>query len=135
MGTHSETLQFGILGALTKKVVRYMVPGNGAEQATEITIRVTRPGTLKNLYLQQRAAGTKATYTVRKNAQNTAITALMDRAATQVADLVNTAAVVAGDRISISVSATTTVGSTDIVGSVELDHGEHRPHGLWSAQR
>jgi len=92
-------------------------------QVTEATMRVTRTGVIRNLFIQARVGPVAArTYTVRVNAANTLLVATLAAAGTQASNIVNTIAVVAGDRLSISeLSGAATAGPIDIVTTMEFD--------------
>ena len=119
-----QPLQFGCHGAINGAATSYLVPGNGPTEPNEITVRVTRPGILKNLYVQQRVAsgagGRTDIYTVRLNGGNTAITCTLDNA-TQGSDTTNEVLVAAGDQIGVSlVSNDGADTSEDVVATLEL---------------
>jgi hypothetical protein len=119
-----KVFQFGCLGAITPNATSYLAPGNGATQANEIRIRVTRPGVLQNLFVWQRvasgAAGRTDIYTVRVNGANTAITCTLNNQ-TEGSDTTNQVLVAAGDQVSISLVSNNALDtSADVVAVVEL---------------
>ena len=126
--TNHPALQFGVAGLANNTTVRYMVPGffDGNAPTANVSIPVTRAGTLKNLYVRHNTVGTGAqtiTYTVFKNGASTAITCAMAPTGTQASDTTNTVSVVAGDVITIQVTKSATLGSSpsNVIASLELD--------------
>jgi len=137
-GVHTEIIQFGILGTITGKpnLTQYMPPGAGNTTTNEVALRVTRAGVLRNLYIQQRVsngAGVTNTFTVRKNGVDTALSAAITNG-TQGEDTSNEVSVAAGDQISLKLVTSTTNPSEDIIATLELDHGDHYPSRMFSAQ-
>lgn len=119
-----KLFQFGCLGAITPDGTSYLAPGNGATQTNEIKIRVTRPGTLKNLFVKHRVAsgagGRTDIYTVRVNGADKTITCTLDNATTG-SDTTHEVLVAQGDEISIKlVSNNAADTSADVVASLEL---------------
>jgi len=102
---HVAVYQFGIEGAITASATQYLVPGAGATSADELKLRITRAGTLKNMYVRQRVAsgagGRTDIYTARIEGANSAVTCTLDNA-TEGEDAANTAAIALGDDLSIS---------------------------------
>lgn len=91
-------------------------------------IPLPRGGTLRNFFVRHNAAvgnGTAVTYTVLKNGVATAIAvSLATGAIAQASDLVDTVAVVAGDRVSISADKPAALGAgggdLEVEASLEL---------------
>lgn len=115
----------GVVGTVATAV--FMAPGwitNAS--ATELQFTVTRPGTIRNLYLEAKTAGVTTetnTYTVRKNGVDTTLTASLANDATGAAsDTTHSFTVVAGDLISISVVKTGVVatGQQNVTATLEL---------------
>lgn len=118
-----SVLQFGITGAVAGGAAEFMTPGSAATSALEITVRVTRSGLLRRLYVQQRVAPGGAvidTFTVRVNGVDTTIICTIDAANVQGADIVNTAVVAAGDEVSIRDDTGAGSVSADIMATVEV---------------
>jgi hypothetical protein len=96
---------------------RYLTPGRGATASTTDTRQMPSPraGTLRNLYVRHNSAagnGNSVVYTVMINGVATGITVtLASAAAGQASDLVNTAAVVQGDRISLRATKALSIGA------------------------
>ena len=125
LGGDPEVFGAGDLG--TAATALYMAPGFiAAASATEIQFTVTRPGTIRNLYVQVATAGTGAgqvTFTVRKNGSDQTLTCGLDNTATGAAsDTTHSFTVVAGDLISIKVTKAGAVaaGQQDVTATVEL---------------
>ena len=125
LGGDPEVFGAGDLG--TAATALYMAPGFiAAVSATEIQFTVTRPGTIRNLYVQVATAGTDAglvTFTVRKNGADQTLTCGLDNTATGAAsDTTHSFTVVAGDLISIKVTkaGVVTAGQQDVTATVEL---------------
>jgi hypothetical protein len=92
-----------------------------------LELKVPRAGTLRNLFVHARVAGTDTNgdsivYTVQVNGADTAIVVSMLATATDGSDLVNTVAVAQGDRVGIKVTKTGVItGSpSDIIATLEL---------------
>ncbi len=94
--------------------------------ATEIQAAVTRPGLIRNLYLQVLTAGVTAgtnTYTVRKNGVDTTLLVTIDNTSTGPAsNVVNNFTVVAGDLLSLSCTKAGVVatGQGNVTATVEI---------------
>lgn len=125
----ASLLVFGADSADTVAAARFMAPGYIATaSATEIVIPITRAGLLRNLNIRITAAGVTAatvTYTVRINGVDTTITANTGNttaAPLTISDVTHTAAVVAGDRVSISIvkSGAVATPQTGVFASLEL---------------
>ena len=135
-----SVIQFGVLGALTAGSAQYAPPGNGASQANEVTLRVTRAGILRRLYVHQRVGaqndkGKTNVYTVRKNSVNTALTCTLTGTTKYGADTSNEVSVAAGDQISLKIDGATSAAGNDAVATIELYHTEEVwPSKMFSAQ-
>jgi hypothetical protein len=108
---------------------RFVPPGHDfalASLTDVFQLPVTRAGTLRNLFVRHNSAagnGNNIVYTVMKNGVATAITVpLATGAVGQASDLVNTVAVVAGDRISLrgSKAAGIAGGGVNLAASLEI---------------
>lgn len=127
IGIGGSAIVMGAGDTTTVSTAVFMAPGYiTAAIATEIQLTVTRPGTIRNLRVQVAGAGTGAqtvTYTVRKNAVNTALVATIGNTATGGAsDLADTFTVAAGDLLSLQITkgAVVAAGQTNVIASVEL---------------
>jgi Pectate lyase superfamily protein len=127
VGVGGSPLVFGANDLGTAATALFLAPGFiAAATATEIKLNITRPGRIRNFYVQVATAGTDAqavTYTVRKNGVDTTVTCSKGNATTGTAsDLVNSFTVVAGDLISIGVvkAAGVTAGQQGVTASLEL---------------
>jgi hypothetical protein len=108
---------------------RFVPPGHDFALASLIDVMqvpVTRAGILQKLFVRHNSAagnGNVIVYTVMKNGVATALTvALATGAIGQASDLVNTVAVVAGDRISLRGSKALSVasGAVNLAASTEI---------------
>lgn len=118
---------FGTGSVGTAATAVFLAPGYiAAAGATEISFAVTRPGTVRNLYVDQATAGVTGetnTYTVRKNGVDTTLTAAaLNTAAGVVSDTTHSFTVIAGDVLSISCTKTGVVatGAANVVGTIEI---------------
>jgi hypothetical protein len=95
----------------------------GTAETTPIV--APRAGTLRNLFVRHQAAvgnGNSITYRVRINGVNTTITVtLATGAIAQTSDLVNTAAVAQGDRITLSATKALALGNGAVIPSATLE--------------
>jgi hypothetical protein len=120
--------EWGNNGIQTSTADRFMSPGwISAVAATTNTfqIRCTRAGTLRNLYVYANTAGAGAntvSYVVQINGVDTAIVATALPTVQSLQNTVNTAAISAGDRISIKVTkaGTITTSPANIFVTLEL---------------
>lgn len=126
---NNGVITFGVGTTTTAATAVFMGAGYiTTPTASEIQIPVTRPGTVRNLFLRIQAAGTgtqTVTYTVRKNGvdQTLTVAVLNDAAApTNASDTTHSFTVVAGDLLSISIvkAAGVAAGQTDAIATVEL---------------
>jgi hypothetical protein len=124
-----DILTFGVGTTTPEASAVYMGAGYiTTPSASEIQMSVTRPGTIRNLYLRVQGAGTgtqNVTYTVRKNGVDTPLTVAVANDAVAPANATDTThsfTVKAGDLISISIvkTAGVAVGQTDVIATVEL---------------
>lgn len=127
IGVGGSPVVFGANDLGTAATALFLAPGFiAAASATEIKFTVTRPGRIRNFYVQVATAGTDAqtvTFTVRKNGVDTTLTCSKGNDTTGTAsDLVNSFTVVAGDLLSISVikAAIVTAGQQGVTASLEL---------------
>jgi hypothetical protein len=129
IGIGGDILTFGVATTTTVATAVYMAPGYiTLPTATEIQMAVTRPGTVRNLFLRIQGTGTTAgavTWTVRKNGVDTTLTVSADNAAaapTNVSDVTHSFTVVAGDLLSISVvkAGVVAAGQTNAIATMEL---------------
>ena len=105
MPNHVVVYQLGVDGVITPNATQYPIPGAGPPAANECGLRVTRGGTVKNLYVCQRVAsggaGWTDIYTARIDGVDTTITCTLDNELDG-EDTVNTAAITAGQELSVS---------------------------------
>ncbi len=127
IGIGGSEIVFGTGDSTTVATAVFAAPGWIAiATATEVQFAVTRAGTIRNFYVNVATAGTGAatnTFTVRKNAVDTAVTTTLGNTATGVAsDLTHSFAVAIGDLLSISIVKTGVVaaGQQNITFSMEL---------------
>lgn len=123
----SDQLVFGAQDLTVAATAVFMAPGDIAlADATEIQVPITRPGTIRNLRVRVATAGIDnqtVTFTVRKNAADTALVAtIANDASGNASDLVNSFTVVAGDLLSLRVTkgAIVTAGQTFVYATLEL---------------
>lgn len=124
-----DVIAFGGATTTTVATAVFFAPGFlTLPTAAEIQMPVTRPGTIRNLFLRIQGAGTdtqNVVYTVRKNGVDTALTVTVanDAAApTSASDTTHSFTVVVGDLISLSVvkGGVVTAGQTNVVATMEL---------------
>ncbi len=127
LGIGAGLLPFGTGDTGTAATALYLAPGwIATASATQIQMAITRPGTIRNLYIQVAVAGVTAgtnTYTVQKNGVDTTLVATIGNTSTgQASDVTHSFTVVAGDTIGISVvkAGIVATGQTFVTGSVEL---------------
>lgn len=127
LGIGGSELVFGTADAGTVATALFFAPGYElTSSAVELQIPVSRSGTIRNLYVNVKGAGTDAatvTFTVRKNGADQTLLATISNTATgATSDLVNSFTVVAGDQISIQItkSGAVTAGQTNVIAVVEL---------------
>ncbi len=127
MGIGGGVIVFGTGSTTTVATAVFLAPGWIATAiATEIQEAVTRPGTVRNLFIQAATAGVTAganVYTVRKNAVDTALTASIDNTATgATSDTTHSFTVVAGDLLSTKVVKAGVVGTgqANVTAAMEL---------------
>ena len=131
-GTDSCELEWGAGSILVTTTTRYLFPtgtsggSGGNAPVNPIQIRIFKAGTLKNLRIRHRTTGGNAnivTYTVRINNVATTIAASIaaNAAGLNTQDLVNTAAVAAGDLVDIRVTKAANIATSpnDITATLE----------------
>ena len=106
---YGTELVFGAESLGLSTTARFLAPGTRSPIATAVEdfIKVTRAGTLRNLYIYHGALSPDAvalTYTVRVNGVATAIAATVSASAAAGNDTSDTQAVAADDRVSIQAS-------------------------------
>ncbi len=116
IGVGGSMITFGTGDTTTVATAVFLAPGWIATAiAAEIQQAVTRPGTIRSLYIQATTAGVTAstnTYVVRKNGTNTALTTTIGNTATgSASDLTHSFTVVAGDLLSVQVTKGGAVGT------------------------
>jgi hypothetical protein len=129
--TDTTVLTWGNANVGAAADTRYLCPGrdNGgiALVGDVCQIPAPRAGTLRRLYVRHNTAGgngNPVVYTVMKNGVATGITvSLVTGAVGQIADLVNTVAVVAGDLISIQLSKAAGIAAAGIDAQASLEIG------------
>lgn len=127
IGLGGVPVVFGADSLGTGATATYLAPGYIASSSvTEVQFTCTRPGTIRNLYIQVATAGTDSsvvTFTVRKNGVDTALTTTKNNNTSGAAsDTTHSFTVVAGDLISISVvkAGVVTQGQAGVTASIEL---------------
>lgn len=127
IGVGGALLVFGTGDTTTVATAVFLAPGYvTTAPATEVQLASTRPGTVRNLYIQASVAGVDAatdTYTVRKNGVDTALTTTLGNTATgQASDLIHSFTVATGDLVSVSVTKTAVVtsGQGQVIASMEV---------------
>ena len=127
IGIGGAPIVFGTGDTGTSGAAGYLAPGwIAALSATELQMTLTRPGTLRSLYIAVAVAGTGAatnTYTVRKNGVDTTITTtIANTSAGAASDVTHSVTVVAGDLLSVSCakSGGVAAGQSDVTATVEL---------------
>jgi hypothetical protein len=127
VATYGAPLLFGAGDVGVSATTRYLFPSyeDDLAQTIAIQIEVERAGTLRNLRVRHNVVGGTAvviTYTVRKNGVATALAMALAANASAGSDLVNSVAVVAGDRLDIEVTKAVLGGASpnDITASLEL---------------
>jgi len=130
IGVGGAPIVFGANDLGTAATALFFAPGfTATATVAELKLTITRPGTLRNFYVEVAAAGTTAqtvTYTVRKNGANTALTCSLSNTAAGTASDTNTAhavSVIAGDLISVSIvkGGAVASGQTGVVATIEFD--------------
>lgn len=122
-------LGFGNASIATVADTRYLDPwySDGTAGTTIVEMVVTRAGTLRNLFVRHNAAtgnGNTVVYTAGVNGAATGITCTLATGAIgQASDIVNTAAVVQGDRISITAAKAVSIGAANQIIQATLEVG------------
>lgn len=127
IGVGGAPIVFGTGDTTTAATGVFMAPGwIAVAPATEIQMPVTRPGTVRNLRVQAASAGTTAetnTYTVRKNAADTAlVTTIANDTAGGASDTTHSFSIVAGDTLGVRITKTGVVvaGQGNVTASMEI---------------
>lgn len=124
VSSSSPSFVWGSALSPTASGTAYMVPGFGAPSSTELKFEMTHTGSLSNMRVLARvgSAGGSVTYTVRKNAADTAMTITMAAAATGGTFTSSTVDFVAGDDISLSVTGNSGIsqGQQDVGITVQF---------------
>jgi copper chaperone CopZ len=123
----TENMLFGAGSVGSSTTTRYLFPcySDSIAQTTPVQFRAARAGTLQNLRVRHNTAGGNGNaivYTIRINGVGSSLTVSMLSTASDGSDLVNTAAVSAGDLIDVIVTKASTVGGgvKDVIASVEF---------------
>jgi hypothetical protein len=126
--SNNPTIQFGVGSLATSTTTRFLVPGflDGNAPTTRVSVPMTRPGTVRNLYVRHNTPGTGSqtiTYSVRKNNAATTVTCSMASTGTQASDTTNSFSVSSGDVLDIQVtrSATLTSSPVNVIATLEID--------------
>ena len=126
-GGNDSLLLFGSGTVGGSTTTRYLYPGydDGLAQTAVIQINAAYAGTLQDFYIRHNSpggSGADITYTIRINSVASIITATLASTGTAVSDLVNTAAVVAGDLIDVEITKAGGVGAgpSDIACTINL---------------
>jgi hypothetical protein len=108
----------------TQNTTYYLSPTGGNTDEADFSFRCPVSGTIKNLYTyaESVASGQTVTFTIRKEAGDTAVTCVITGTATEASDLVNTVAVTAGDLVTVKSVKSATTGNGAVYASfiVEL---------------
>lgn len=120
-------LQWGNNNISATTTTRFLTPGYGDVTAQTTTTQQVVPtdGVLRNFRVKQNSPsgnGNSSVYTVRVNGVATSIVVTLASTAMEGSDVVNTAAVSAGDKVDVRVTKAVTIGSspTDIAASLEV---------------
>lgn len=123
----SAVLFWGNNSVSATTTTRYLSPGfdQTLAQTTPVAFRVPRAGTIRNMYVIHNTGagnGSAIVYTLRVNGVATALSVSLASTGSTAEDIVDTVAVVAGDRIDIEVTKAASVGSSpvDVNVTVEL---------------
>jgi len=120
-------IYFGASSVTGSTTTRYLYPcfDSSIAQTIEIGVRVTRNGTLQNLFIVQNnpaGNGNSIVYTVRINGVDTLLVVTIASNVQNGSNIVDTVIVLAGDRVSIKVTKSLTIGVSpdDILATLEL---------------
>jgi hypothetical protein len=124
--THNMLFGAGSVGSST--TTRYLFPAysDSIAQTSVVQFRSSRAGTMKNMRVRHNKAagnGNSIVYTVRINGTPSSLSVSMASTANDGSDLVNTAAVAAGDLVDVEITKASAVGQapSDVAASVEFD--------------
>lgn len=127
LGIGGGVVEFGAGNVGTVATQLFMAPGwRDVITASLTQLTATRPGTVRNFYLQVGTAGvtsTTNTYTVGKNNVDTTLVVTIDNTATGAAsDTTHNFTVIAGDLLSIRLTkgGAVATGQTNVTGCMEL---------------
>lgn len=123
----SPFLFFGNGSVAATTTTRFLTPAydHDLAQITAIQWRATRAGTLRNMRVRVNGPagnGNAIVYTLRVNGVATSVTVSLASTSADGSDLVNTAAVAAGDLVDLQVTKAASVGTSpsDITASLEF---------------
>jgi hypothetical protein len=126
-GFSDSTLVFGAGSLASSTTTRYLFPGYDDTLGQTSAVQIVAPytGTLRNLYVRHNVTagnGNPLVYTVRINGVASALLVSLASTSLQGFNVVNSVAVVAGDRIDIEVTKAASVASspTDITATIDL---------------
>lgn len=119
---------WGAGNVATTAVTRFLQPGyqTGVAPTTGVRIPIRRPGTLRNLTMQNRVVGVGAaliTFTLLKNGVATALSFSVAATAASGSDIVDTVSVVAGDFIELRVTKAAAIATSPTDVEVAVDFG------------
>jgi hypothetical protein len=124
----TENMLFGAGSVGSSTTSRYLFPcySDSLAQTVPVQFRASRAGTLKNLRVRHNVTagnGNAIVYTIRINGVASALTVSLLSTTADGSDLVNTAAVSAGDLIDVIITKASAVGGSpkDVIASVEFD--------------
>lgn len=117
----TQFFMFGHSSTVTGGTTRYMYPGSNISNASEIQIVIPRPMTITSISVKALAApgtGNTDTYTLRKNASDTALVVSLVGTDAQETDTDAGIAFAAGDLMSVKMVADTLSTASDIMVTV-----------------
>ena len=121
-GTLTRYLQFGISGGLLSGITRYLTQGIGLA-TNEVTISFPRATNVYSITVSSTGApggSLQDTFTLRKNATDTALVAVLSGASTFVSSAASSPITyAAGDKLSIRLNSALLTGTTDPMVLVE----------------
>lgn len=125
--TSRTTVQWGNDSISATTTTRYMTPGygNATARTTEISFKVPRAGTMRNLYVHVNNTagnGNNVVYTVRKNGADTALVVTLASTSADGNDTTDAVAVAQGDLLSLKVTKAASVGTapTDVLVTLDI---------------
>lgn len=120
-------LTFGASDVASAADTRYLWPGFADSQAPASAVQclITRPGTLRNLYVLHNGPagnGNDIVYTVRKNGVATALTVTLASTGSIGQDTAHSVSVAAGDRLDLEADKALDIGTspTNVIAAMEL---------------